>query len=115
MRTAATGSISSAAPRSSYESSAQTAEYHAARLWTSTASLRWLTAAGQRDLARLRFVVGGAGGTGAQAALALAYLGARQFVLIDPDCADRTSLHRMPTARAGDAGKSEVEFGRRGN
>jgi len=70
--------------------------------------LRWLTTTGQRDLARLRFVVGGTGGTGAHAALGLAYLGARRFVLMDPDCADRTSLHRLSTARAGDAGKSKV-------
>jgi molybdopterin/thiamine biosynthesis adenylyltransferase len=72
--------------------------------------LRWLTVAGQRDMARLRFVIGGLGGTGSHAALGLAYLGARRFVLIDPDSADRTSLHRLATARAGDARKSKVEL-----
>jgi molybdopterin/thiamine biosynthesis adenylyltransferase len=70
--------------------------------------LHWLTTAGQRNLAALRVAIGGAGGTGSHAALALVYLGARDFVLIDDDLADSTSLHRLATSRAGDTGKSQV-------
>lgn len=75
-----------------------------------TRQLRWLTASGQRNLAALRIVIGGAGGTGSQAALALVFLGARDFVLIDDDQADPTSLHRLATGRAGDSGKSKAEL-----
>ena len=72
--------------------------------------LRWLTPKGQRDLGRLRFVIGGAGGTGSHAAMGLAYLGARHFVLIDGDLADPTSLHRLATAHAKDSGQSKVSL-----
>jgi molybdopterin/thiamine biosynthesis adenylyltransferase len=70
--------------------------------------LEWLTRSGQRHLGAMRIVLGGAGGTGSHAALGLAYLGARDFVLIDDDVADPTSLHRLATAKAGDSGTSKV-------
>jgi molybdopterin/thiamine biosynthesis adenylyltransferase len=72
--------------------------------------LRWLTASGQQDMARLRFVIGGLGGTGSHAAVALAYLGARHFGLIDPDVVDRTSLNRLATANAENEGESKVQL-----
>lgn len=72
--------------------------------------LRWLTPAGQRHLGALRVVIGGAGGLGSHAALALAYLGARDFGVIDGDLSDPTSLHRLATGRARDAGKHKASL-----
>jgi len=75
--------------------------------------LLWFTAAGQRQLGRLRAGVVGAGGTGSPLLRELAYLGLRQFVLIDPDTADDTSMNRLTTANAADVGTPKVMLGRR--
>jgi molybdopterin/thiamine biosynthesis adenylyltransferase len=64
--------------------------------------LPWFTPAGQRQLARLRVVVAGVGGTGSPLALELGYLGVRDFVLIDPDRSDESSMNRLMSADAAD-------------
>ncbi len=70
--------------------------------------LPWFTPTGQRMLDRLRIGVVGLGGTGSHVIQQLAYLGSRDLVVIDGDCADRTSLNRLVTATAADIGVSKV-------
>lgn len=73
----------------------------------------WFTPTGQRALTRLRVGVVGAGGTGSQVILALAYLGLVEYVLADPDVIDLTNLNRVVTATPADLGTSKVVVGRR--
>jgi len=46
----------------------------------------------------LRVGLVGAGGTGSNISLALAYLGFRDFVILDDDLVDTTNLNRLVTA-----------------
>lgn len=62
----------------------------------------WFTAVGQRKLSRLKIALPGVGGTGSPLAQNLVYLGARDFVVIEPDASDETSMNRLVTATAAD-------------
>lgn len=73
----------------------------------------WFTRAGQRQLAQLRIAVAGLGGTGSQVVQNLAYLGIRDFLLIDHDAADQTNLNRLVTASHGDVETPKTILARR--
>ena len=75
--------------------------------------LPWFTEDGQRTIGRLRVAVIGAGGTGSHVVQQLAYLGIRDFVVVDHDAADRTSLNRLVTATAEDVGEQKVSLAHR--
>jgi molybdopterin/thiamine biosynthesis adenylyltransferase len=64
--------------------------------------LPWFTRAGQRMLGRLRVGVVGVGGTGSPVVQNLVYLGVRDFIIVDDDAADETSMNRLVTAAAAD-------------
>jgi molybdopterin/thiamine biosynthesis adenylyltransferase len=73
----------------------------------------WFTPSGQRKLGRLRIGVVGAGGTGGPLIQNLVYLGARDFVVIDHDSSDETSMNRLVTATAADVGTPKAMLARR--
>lgn len=73
----------------------------------------WFTAIGQRKLARLKLAVVGLGGTGSPLLQNLVYLGARDFLLIDPDASDETSMNRLVTATAADIDTPKVILAKR--
>lgn len=73
----------------------------------------WFLPTIQQDLARVRIAILGCGGTGSHVAQQLAYLGARDFVLVDPDSADDTSMNRLVTAAAADLDTAKVALARR--
>lgn len=75
--------------------------------------LSWFTAWGQRQLGRLRVAVAGAGGTGSQLVQNLAYLGVRDFLVIDDDEADASNMNRLVTAAAADVGTPKGILARR--
>jgi len=75
--------------------------------------LPWFTQAGQREISRLRVAVVGCGGTGSHFIQQLAFLGLRNFILIDNDIADATNLNRVVTANAKDVGTPKVDLARR--
>lgn len=62
----------------------------------------WFTVVGQRKLGRLKLALVGLGGTGSPLVQNLVYLGARDFLLIEPDASDETSMNRLVTATAAD-------------
>jgi molybdopterin/thiamine biosynthesis adenylyltransferase len=61
-----------------------------------------LTRAGQSALRGLRVAIVGGGGTGSHAITLLAYLGIRDFLLLDDDVIETTNLNRVVTAEAAD-------------
>lgn len=73
----------------------------------------WFTATGQRKLGRLKVAVVGLGGTGSPLLQNLVYLGVRNFLLIDHDSSDETSMNRLMTATAADIETPKVILGRR--
>lgn len=73
----------------------------------------WFTQAGQQELEKLRVAIAGLGGTGSQIAQNLAYIGARDFVLVDDDVADHTNMNRLVTATPDDPGTQKVVLARR--
>lgn len=73
--------------------------------------LPWFTPEGQRMLSRLKIGIAGNGGTGSQVIQNLAYLGARDFTLVDDDESDETSMNRQVTAFSADIGKSKAVLG----
>lgn len=75
--------------------------------------LPWFTATGQRKIGRLKFGIIGLGGTGSPLAQNLVFLGGRDFVLIDDDVSDDTSMNRLVTATAADVGTHKVILARR--
>jgi molybdopterin/thiamine biosynthesis adenylyltransferase/proteasome lid subunit RPN8/RPN11 len=75
--------------------------------------LPWFTAAGQQQLARLRFGLVGAGGTGSHIALQLPYLGARDVLIVDSDAVDDTSGNRTVTATPADIDTPKAIVARR--
>lgn len=75
--------------------------------------LPWFTTEGQRALGRIRVGIVGTGGTGSQLLQNLVYLGVRDFVLVDDDEADVTSMNRLVTATAADIGTPKSMLGRR--
>lgn len=68
---------------------------------------------GQQMLQHLRVAIVGLGGTGSLIAQQLAYLGVRQFILIDPDILESTNLNRVVTARPEDVGQPKVDVAAR--
>lgn len=81
--------------------------------YTFDRQLPWFTAEGQQQLSRIQVGIVGLGGTGSHIAQLLAYLGIRQFVLVDPDRVEKTNLNRVVTARDCDVGNLKVEVARR--
>jgi molybdopterin/thiamine biosynthesis adenylyltransferase len=75
--------------------------------------LPWFTQDGQRRLRRTRVGVVGAGGTGSHVVQQLAYLGVQDFVIVDQDVADHTSMNRLVTAAAADIGTPKSFLARR--
>lgn len=73
----------------------------------------WFTVSGQRRLARLRLAVVGLGGTGGPIVQNLVYLGAREFLFVDHDSSDETSMNRLVTATAADIGTLKAILARR--
>lgn len=72
-----------------------------------------LGAAGNATLAGLRTAVIGAGGTGSHAALALAYLGIGEVLILDSDHVDSTNLNRLVSAGQADIGAPKNLVARR--
>ena len=68
---------------------------------------------GQQTLGQLRVGIVGLGGTGSHMAQNLAYLGARDFVLIDQDRVEVTNLNRLVTATHDDEGSPKVATAKR--
>lgn len=68
---------------------------------------------GQAKLERLRIAVVGTGGTGSVVTQQLAYLGVRNFLLIDPDTVERTNLNRTVGATPNDIGNAKVAVAER--
>lgn len=69
--------------------------------------------AGQHRLQRLRVAIVGLGGTGSQVAQNLAYLGIKDFDLVDPDVVDASNLNRLVGALPTDVGLRKVDVARR--
>jgi hypothetical protein len=67
----------------------------------------------QAAVRQLRVAVVGAGGTGSHAIILLAYLGVRDFVLLDDDVVDPTSLNRLVTAEPPDIHSPKTMVARR--
>jgi molybdopterin/thiamine biosynthesis adenylyltransferase len=72
--------------------------------------LPWFTEQGQKRIARIKVGIVGLGGTGSHIVQQLAYVGVRQFLLIDDDCADNTNLNRLVTAGYKQIGISKVHL-----
>ncbi len=75
--------------------------------------LPWFTQEGQRKLARLKVGIAGAGGTGSPLIQYLVYLGIRDFIVIDDDASDETSMNRLVTAYATDINTPKTILARR--
>lgn len=73
----------------------------------------WFGKENQRELGRLRAGIVGGGGIGSEFVTQLAYLGFRDFVLVDNDACDKTNMNRLRTAEAADLGTPKVILGRR--
>lgn len=72
----------------------------------------WFTRIGQQQIATLRVAIVGCGGTGSHTIQQLAYLGVREFTLVDRDRIDVTNLNRVVTATPADIGTPKVILGR---
>jgi molybdopterin/thiamine biosynthesis adenylyltransferase len=75
--------------------------------------VRAFGAEGQAAIAALKIGIVGLGGTGSLTVQQLAHLGVRDFVLIDFDCVDKTSLNRLVGATIEDVGTLKIEVARR--
>lgn len=75
--------------------------------------LPWFTEQGQQALGRVRIGVVGGGGTGSHVLQQLTYLGIRDFLIVEHDSADETSMNRLITATAADVETSKAILGRR--
>jgi molybdopterin/thiamine biosynthesis adenylyltransferase len=73
----------------------------------------WFSESGQKQLAMTRFGVVGASGTGSQVITQLGGLGARRFVLVDPETVGEENLSRLPYATNDDIGQSKVTLAAR--
>jgi len=67
----------------------------------------------QAAIGTLRIALVGAGGTGSQAALALAYLGFRDLVVLDDDHVETTNLNRLVSADQADLHSPKTIVARR--
>ncbi len=70
-------------------------------------------AAGHRLIANCKVAIVGLGGTGSLVAQQLAYLGVRNFVLVDPKLLAATNRNRVVGAVAADVGLAKVDIARR--
>lgn len=68
---------------------------------------------GNATLKKLRVAVVGAGGTGSHVAVALAYLGVTDVLVLDDDLVEMTNLNRLVTATAADIGAPKNLVARR--
>ena len=68
---------------------------------------------GQHVIQSLRVGIVGLGGTGSLVAEQLAYLGVKDFLLIDPDIVEQTNLNRLAGSTLKDIGKSKVDIAKR--
>lgn len=68
---------------------------------------------GQQTLGQLRVGLVGLGGTGSHMAQNLAYLGVRDFVLVDSDAVEVTNLNRLVTAEPADVNTPKVVIAER--
>jgi molybdopterin/thiamine biosynthesis adenylyltransferase len=68
---------------------------------------------GQAAVAAMRVAVVGAGGTGSQALMNLAYLGFRNLLVLDDDKVETTNLNRLVTAEPVDLGIAKTTAARR--
>lgn len=68
---------------------------------------------GQATLRHLRVAIIGGGGTGSHAVTLLTYLGVRDFLLLDDDMIDATSLNRVVTADRTDIDVAKTAVARR--
>jgi molybdopterin-synthase adenylyltransferase len=68
---------------------------------------------GQRTIARTRVAIVGLGGVGSAVAQQLAYLGVRDWLLVDPDVVESTNLNRIVGATRLDIGIPKVEVAKR--
>lgn len=75
--------------------------------------VRAFGALGQRRLERLRMAIVGLGGTGSIVAQELVHLGARDFILVDPDVVEPTNLNRVVGAMVDDVGAPKIEVAAR--
>lgn len=75
--------------------------------------LAWFGPTGQRRLRTLRVGIVGVGGTGSHVVQQLVYLGVADFVVVEPDHADGTSMNRLVTALHDDVGTSKGVLARR--
>lgn len=75
--------------------------------------LLWLSPEVQKQLSRIEVGITGLGGTGGHVVQLLAYLGVRNFVLVDGDIAELDNLNRLITATRADIGKLKVDLARR--
>lgn len=66
--------------------------------------LAWFNNHGQKQIQRIRVGIIGCGGTGSHIVQNLAYIGCRDFVLIDPDRVETTNMNRLVTATMADVG-----------
>lgn len=64
---------------------------------------------GQRIIRSLKVAIVGLGGTGSVVAEQLAYLGVRNFLLVDPDKVELSNLNRVVGATKGDIGRNKVD------
>jgi len=76
-------------------------------------SIRALGALGQEAVAALTVGIVGLGGLGSIVAQQMAHLGAKKFILIDPDSIEETNLNRLVGAGPRDVGRSKVAVARR--
>jgi molybdopterin-synthase adenylyltransferase len=72
-----------------------------------------LGSVGQSVVRHIRVAVVGAGGTGSHAITLLAYLGIRDFVLLDDDLVETTNLNRLVTAEPADLDTPKIVAARR--
>lgn len=71
----------------------------------------WFSENGQKQLARYKIAIVGNGETGSHVIQQLAYLGCRDFVLIDDDIVEDTNLNRLVTASHTDISIPKVFVG----
>lgn len=69
--------------------------------------------AGQEKIERHKIGIVGVGGLGSQMCQALAYTGAKHFIVVDDDALEDTNLNRVAGAYPADIGKFKVEIAAR--
>ena len=75
--------------------------------------IRAFGAAGQDILRSIRVGIVGLGGTGSVVLQELAYLGVRDFLLLDPDIVEESNLNRLVGSTSSDIGKPKVDVAAR--